>query len=125
MSFKIGDIVYSFTEQDVEACKRLGLVFKEITPIEETVVIPVPIRHRVNDQAETVQIVQKQRYQLVSVEELFSTAEHRLAVAQGYLQATDWYVARYAETGVEIPEEVKVKRAEARSEISRLRGETV
>lgn len=34
-----------------------------------------------------------------------------------YLQETDWYVTRYIESGVEIPNEIKVKRAEARSAI--------
>lgn len=40
---------------------------------------------------------------------------------QKYLNSTDWYVTRFAETGVEIPEDVKEKRAEARKEIDRLR----
>lgn len=40
---------------------------------------------------------------------------------QEYLNSTDWYVTRFAETGVEIPEDVKEKRAEARKEIDRLR----
>ena len=31
-----------------------------------------------------------------------------------YLNNTDWYVTRKMETGVEIPEEVTIKRAEAR-----------
>lgn len=37
------------------------------------------------------------------------------AEAQAYLNATDWYVVRFAETGVAIPEEVTAKRAEARA----------
>ena len=32
-----------------------------------------------------------------------------------YLNNTDWYVTRFTETGKEIPEEVKTKRAEARA----------
>lgn len=35
--------------------------------------------------------------------------------AQAYLNATDWYVVRFAETGVAVPEEVTAKRAEART----------
>lgn len=46
----------------------------------------------------------------------------RIRELQQYLNDTDWYVARYSETGVEIPEEVKQKRKEAREEISNLRG---
>jgi hypothetical protein len=36
------------------------------------------------------------------------------AEAQAYLDSTDWYVTRQAETGVEIPQEVKDKRQECR-----------
>ena len=38
-----------------------------------------------------------------------------------YLKETDWYAFRYIETQVEIPDEIKVKRQEARKEISELR----
>jgi hypothetical protein len=34
--------------------------------------------------------------------------------AQAYLNDTDWYVSRFAETGVEIPQEIKDKRQECR-----------
>lgn len=34
--------------------------------------------------------------------------------AQAYLNSTDWYVARYGETGIAIPDDIKAKRAEAR-----------
>ena len=34
-----------------------------------------------------------------------------------YLTNTDWYVTRFAETGIEIPAEIIAKRAEARSAI--------
>lgn len=36
------------------------------------------------------------------------------AEAQAYLNSTDWYVVRFAETGVAIPDEVKTGRAAAR-----------
>lgn len=35
--------------------------------------------------------------------------------ARQYLNDTDWYVTRKMETGIEIPEEVTIKRAEARA----------
>ena len=35
--------------------------------------------------------------------------------AKEYLASTDWYVTRFTETGKEIPEEVKIKREEARA----------
>lgn len=47
----------------------------------------------------------------------------RIAELQGYLNATDWYAVRFAETGAEIPEEIKAARQSAREEISRLRGD--
>lgn len=40
---------------------------------------------------------------------------------QGYLNETDWYVTRFAETGKPIPEDVLLKRNEARDRISEIR----
>lgn len=40
---------------------------------------------------------------------------------QKYLDDTDWYATRLAETGEGIPEDVKTKRQEARDKISELR----
>jgi hypothetical protein len=37
------------------------------------------------------------------------------AEAQAYLNSTDWYVVRFAETGVPVPAEVTQKRAAARA----------
>lgn len=51
----------------------------------------------------------------------FEMKDTLLAEYQNYLNDTDWYVTRFAETGVEIPEDVKDKRASARAEIDRLR----
>lgn len=45
----------------------------------------------------------------------------RIAELQNYLNATDWYAIRFAETGAEIPDAVKAERQSARDEISRLR----
>ena len=36
---------------------------------------------------------------------------------RNYLQETDWYVIRFTETGVPIPQEILNKRAEARLQI--------
>lgn len=38
--------------------------------------------------------------------------------AQAYLKSTDWYFARKAETGKEVPEDVLTKRAEARATLN-------
>ncbi len=42
-------------------------------------------------------------------------AEQAKAEARQYLASTDWYVTRFAETGVAVPEDVTAKRAEARA----------
>lgn len=42
-----------------------------------------------------------------------SNEEHRK-----YLNETDWYVIRFQETGEPIPEEISIKRAEARAAIT-------
>ena len=47
----------------------------------------------------------------------------RITELQNYLNATDWYTVRFAETGAEIPEDIKAARQSAREEISRLRGD--
>ena len=39
------------------------------------------------------------------------------AEALKYLESTDWYVTRFIDTGVEIPELVKIAREEARARI--------
>lgn len=49
--------------------------------------------------------------------------EERVAELEKYLNETDWYSIRYAETGKEIPADVLQARQEAREEISKLRGE--
>lgn len=40
--------------------------------------------------------------------------------ALAYLASTDWYVSRFTETGVEIPDEVRIKRQAARDSIVQL-----
>lgn len=45
----------------------------------------------------------------------------RIRRLEAYLNSTDWYAARFAETGAVIPEEVRQQRQSARDEISRLR----
>ena len=47
--------------------------------------------------------------------------QQRLAELERYLQTTDWYAIRFADTGIPVPEEIKSKRQKAREEISTLR----
>lgn len=60
-------------------------------------------------------------YFLHNGEYVFEVQPMTIEEYQTYLDATDWYVVRFAETGVEIPEEVKQRRQEAREKISELR----
>lgn len=67
----------------------------------------------------------KRRFQIVRNEEPTESeiVQNRIMGLESYLSSTDWYAVRYAETGVEIPEDVKQQRQSAREEISRLREE--
>lgn len=47
--------------------------------------------------------------------------QQRIAELEEYLKSTDWYAIRFADTGEEIPEDIKKARQDARDEISRLR----
>lgn len=57
---------------------------------------------------------------LTFTEEQLAEIEAQTArlTAKQYLRDTDWYVVRHAETGVEVPEEITQKRAEARATAS-------
>lgn len=63
------------------------------------------------------------RFQIVRNEEPTESeiTQNRIIELESYLSSTDWYAVRFAETGVEIPEDVKQQRQSAREEISRLR----
>lgn len=51
--------------------------------------------------------------------------KRRISELENYLNSTDWYAVRYAETGVEIPADIKTARQEARDEISALREQLI
>ncbi len=67
----------------------------------------------------------KRRFQIVENEQPTEQEinQQRIRELEGYLASTDWYAVRYAETGVEIPQDVRSQRQSAREEISRLREE--
>lgn len=48
-------------------------------------------------------------------------ARQRIDELESYLTSTDWYAIRYADTGVEVPADIKQQRQLAREEISTLR----
>ena len=51
--------------------------------------------------------------------------ERRINELESYLNSTDWYAVRYAETGVAIPDDIKTARQAARDEISALREQII
>ena len=65
----------------------------------------------------------KRRFQIVQNEQPTEQEinQQRIRELECYLASTDWYAVRYAETGVEIPQDVRSQRQSAREEISRLR----
>ena len=48
-------------------------------------------------------------------DEYKNTIEYKIQEAKAYLISTDWYITRFIETGKEIPEDIKLKREEARA----------
>ena len=48
--------------------------------------------------------------------------QERIAELEEYLKSTDWYAIRFADTGEEMPADIKKARQEVRDEISRLRS---
>lgn len=67
----------------------------------------------------------KRRFQIVANEQPTEEEirQQRIMELESYLSSTDWYAVRYAETGVEIPQDIRTQRQSAREEISRLREE--
>ena len=46
-----------------------------------------------------------------------ATIEYKISEAKAYLISTDWYIIRYADSGKEVPSDIKIKREEARISI--------
>ena len=53
----------------------------------------------------------------------YEKAQQRISELESYLSETDWYAIRFADTGEEIPANIKNNRQDARDEISGLREE--
>lgn len=54
-----------------------------------------------------------------------SSIKSQIADLEDYLYSTDWYAIRYADSGAEIPADIKLRRSQAREDISRLREQLV
>lgn len=52
----------------------------------------------------------------------YEKAQQRISELESFLQETDWYAIRYADTGEAIPVAIKNNRQDARDEISELRA---
>ena len=48
-------------------------------------------------------------------------AQEALSEASSYLATTDWYVVRFAETGVNVPDDVAAQRAQSRVTVEQYR----
>lgn len=83
---------------------------------------PYPVEAAVWAGQNGAMIVKKEGYFEIIKNPSEDVIGQKIDKLKDYLDSTDWYVVRFAETGVEIPEEVKDKRAEARAEIDRLRA---
>jgi len=66
--------------------------------------------------------ISSQTQEEIDTASVLATAKATIATDEAYLASTDWYIARYSETETAIPDEVKTKRASARTEISELRA---
>ncbi len=55
--------------------------------------------------------------------EQINTLQSKILEHKAYLYETDWVVSRFAETGEDISEDVKLKRAECRVKIDELRAQ--
>lgn len=63
------------------------------------------------------------RFQILEVPEPSDLDKYKseLRTYEQYLTDTDWYVVRYVDNGISIPDDVKTQRQEAREAIDRLR----
>ena len=109
-------------------CNQNGAMMEEIEPLEKEV--EEKYYEMTDDlvEVEKTRTVKKtfRRFKVVPVPEptAAETRSARVAELENYLNATDWYAVRYAETGTEIPEAIRAKRQAVREEISRLRDES-
>lgn len=79
-----------------------------------------PIKYEFFQKSENLQFVD---IGLRSEPPLAEMINIRIDELKAYLNSTDWYVIRYADTGQAIPVDVRVDRQEARAEIDALREE--
>ena len=101
---KIVGVVEQWTDSDKE-------IHQNLIAVEDT-------EHQISDY-----VMVGEEYVLDTDEKTIAKKnQDKIAKNEEYLKSTDWYAIRFADTGEEIPEDIKKARQDARDEISRLRG---
>lgn len=101
--------IIAFNETSDFPCMKIGSDIDEI--VEDT-------EHQMSDYV----MVENEFVLDTDAEAIEKQKEQRIAELEESLKSTDWYAIRFADTGEEIPTDIKKARQEARDEISRLRG---
>ena len=71
--------------------------------------------HLITEDMKEILIEEIQAINKAKEDEYKNTIEYKIQEAKAYLISTDWYITRFIETGKEIPEDIKLKREEARA----------
>lgn len=73
-----------------------------------------------DEEGNLLEVIEHEAEYTVVIEDISTQVQQEEAnrAAREYLASTDWYVVRFMETGVEIPEEVSQARQDAREVIS-------
>lgn len=89
--------------QSIQGVKLVSFDIKELTRVDNGIEVSY---------FEYEQIRADPTFDVEAIDRLVTKA--RGVEAQKYLDSTDWYIVRFMDSGVEVPQEVKDKRAEAR-----------
>ena len=89
--------------QSIQGIKLVSFDVKELTRLDNEVEVSY---------FEYEQIRVDPTFDIAAIDKLVARAKS--SEAQKYLASTDWYIVRFMDSGVEVPQEVKDKRAEAR-----------
>ena len=71
--------------------------------------------HLITEDMKEILIEEIQAINKAKEDEYKQSIEYKIQEAKAYLIGTDWYITRFIETGKEIPEDIKLKREEARA----------
>ena len=71
--------------------------------------------HLITKDMKEISVEEIQAINKAKEDEYKNSIEYKISEAKAYLISTDWYITRFIETGKEIPEDIKLKREEARA----------